>query len=290
MHVAVLSSAESWYYRDLQRAAGDAVRLTAVGYARLAAVVDEQGLQVRAGECALAACDAVLIRSMPPAALEPIVFRMDVLGRLAAEGQVVVNSPRSIEAAVDKFLTTALLADAGLLVPPTQVCQSVDDAMEAFHQLGGDVVVKPLFGGEGRGLTRVTDEAIAWRVFQTLAPLGAVLYLQQFLPHPGEDWRLLVVGDEVFGMRRRHPHDWRTNIGRGAVGQPLVVTPELAELAHRAAAAVGAAVAGVDVLPDQHGRLVVLEVNGVPGWKALAAVTGVDVAQRVLAYLRTRRR
>ena len=57
-------------------------------------------------------------------------------------------------------------------------------------------------------------------------------------------------------------------------------------LAIRAARAVGARVAGVDLLPDPDRGLVVLEVNAVPGWRALAAASGVDVAAAILADLR----
>jgi ribosomal protein S6--L-glutamate ligase len=86
-------------------------------------------------------------------------------------------------------------------------------------------------------------------------------------------------------MRRVNPDDWRTNISLGARGEPLEVTAELAQLARRAAASVGATVAGVDLLPARDGRLYALEVNAVPGWRALAAVTGVDVAERVLSHV-----
>jgi glutathione synthase/RimK-type ligase-like ATP-grasp enzyme len=131
----------------------------------------------------------------------------------------------------------------------------------------------------------VTVASISRRVFMALEQIGSVLYLQQFVPHDGVDWRLLVVGDDVLGMRRINPDDWRTNISRGARAEPLEVTVELASMARRAAAAVGATVAGVDLLPGRDGRLYALEVNAVPGWRALAAATGVDVAAMVLNHV-----
>jgi len=196
-----------------------------------------------------------------------------------------VNSPRSIEIAVDKYLTTAKLQAAGLLVPRTVACQTWEQALESFATLGGDVVVKPLFGGEGRGITRVADEAIAQRVFKTLEQIGAVIYLQEFVPHEGSDLRVMVIGEQILGMRRRHPHDWRTNISRGATAEPLDVSEELALLALRATAAVGTTIAGVDFLPGKDGRLYAIEANAVPGWRALSRVTGTDVAERVLEHL-----
>ncbi len=141
---------------------------------------------------------------------------MDLLGQLESLGKPVVNPGRAIEAAVDKYLASAKLAAAGLRTPPTLVCQTADAALAAFEQLGGDVVVKPLFGAEGRGITRLQDEALAQRAFGMLAGLGAVLYVQPFIAHDGYDLRVLVVGDDAWVMRRTNPLDWRTNVSRGA--------------------------------------------------------------------------
>jgi RimK family alpha-L-glutamate ligase len=288
MDIAVLAARDSWYFRDLLRAAGERHRLTPVSYKSLGSHVAGADLAVQTHDEALNRFDGLLVRSMPPGSLEQVVFRMDALARLEAAGVRVVNPAKAIEAAVDKYLATAKLQAAGLLVPPTIVCQTAADGMAAFDTLGGDVVVKPLFGGEGRGITRVTDAAIARRVFASLEQIGAVLYLQQFVPHDGVDWRLLVIGDDVLGMKRINPGDWRTNISLGARPAPLEVTIELAQLARRAAAAVGATVAGIDLLPARDGRLYAIEVNAVPGWRALGEVTGVDVARRVLELVARR--
>jgi RimK family alpha-L-glutamate ligase len=285
MHIAVLATADSWYFRDLARAAGDRHDLTPVSYKRLAVAMRGGDVEISSGDAILSQFDAMLVRSMPPGSLEQIVFRMDALARLEAAGVVVNNPAKAIEAAVDKYLATARLQAAGFLTPPTTVCQTTEEALAAFDALGGDVVVKPLFGGEGRGITRVSDAAIGRRVFTALEQIGAVLYLQQFIPHDGVDWRLLVVGDDVLGMRRINPDDWRTNISLGARAEPLEVTAELAGLGRKAAAAVGASIAGIDLLPGRDGRLYALEVNAVPGWRALAAVTGIDVAERVLRHV-----
>ncbi|MCH2114003.1 MAG: RimK family alpha-L-glutamate ligase [Pirellulales bacterium] len=288
MQIAVLGSATSWYVGDLRRAAGCAHTILPITYRHLSARVDCAGATFYSANLDLASCDALLVRSMPPGSLEQVVLRMNALARLAASGVQVVNSPRSIEIAVDKFLATMKLRDAGLRVPQTVACQTSDQAMEAFVAFAGDVVVKPLFGGEGRGITRVSDESVALRVFKALEQIGAVIYLQEFIPHEGADLRVMVVGEHVLGMRRRHPTDWRTNISRGATAEPLEVTAELATFARRACAAVGTEIAGVDFLPGKDGQLYTIEVNGVPGWKALAKLTQIDVGQLVLQTLSAR--
>jgi ribosomal protein S6--L-glutamate ligase len=285
MRFAVLASPESWYLKDLARAAAGRHELLSVTFCDLASTLLSESTSVASGPTRLEAMDAVIVRTMPPGSLEQVVFRMDALARLETAGTVVLNPPKAVEAAVDKYLTSARLAAAGLTIPRTVVCQTAEAAMTAFAELGGDVVLKPLFGAEGRGITRLNDEALALRAFKMLEQLGAVLYLQEFVPHEGADLRLLVIGRRVLGMRRRNPLDWRTNVSRGATAEPLEVTPELADLAHRAAAAVAAPLAGVDLLPGTDGRLYAIEVNAVPGWRALARALQVDVAKLVLEYV-----
>jgi RimK family alpha-L-glutamate ligase len=282
MRVAVLSAGDGWHVRDLLRAANHlGHQAEAVDFRKVHAGVALDG---RPGS--LVGHDAVLVRTMPPGSLEQVIFRMDLLQRLQARGVVVFNPPRSIEICVDKYLTTALLQAAGLRVPPTVVCQDAETALEAFTALGGDVVVKPLFGSEGRGMVRVSDPELAWRTFRTLERTACVLYLQQFIHHPGWDLRIFVLGREVLAaMRRRSNGDWRTNVAQGGTAE--AVTPGLDEvrLALQAADVLGVLAAGVDLLPAPDGGWYVLEVNAVPGWRALAPVTGVDVAAAMLDFI-----
>ncbi len=280
MRIAVLSGGNGWHVRDLLRAAARlGHEVAAVDFRRVHAALPR-------GHESLAGFDAVVVRTMPPGSLEQVVFRMDVLHRCRANGVRVLNPPLALEACVDKYLASAKLDAAGLPVPPTVACQDADTALEAFQALGGDVVVKPLFGAEGRGMLRLTEAELAWRTFRTLERLQTVLYLQQFVAHPGWDLRAFVLGGRVLTAMRRHAReDWRTNVAQGGRAEPVRVDAEEERLALAAARAVGAPVAGVDLLPRPGGGYYVLEVNAVPGWRALAPVTGIDVAVAVLEYL-----
>jgi ribosomal protein S6--L-glutamate ligase len=285
MRIAVLANAESWYLKDLRRAAAGRYEIVPATFKQLTSRLIGGSCGVAAADADLACCDAVLVRTMPPGSLEQVVFRMDALARLEAAGTRVINPPRAIEAAVDKYLASAKLQAAGLTVPRTIVCQTADDAMAAFAQLGGDVVLKPLFGAEGRGIARLTDEAMALRAFKLLEELRAVLYLQEFVPHEGFDLRVFVLGERTFAMRRRNPLDWRTNVSRGAIAEKIELPDDVRKLALRAAQCIGAPVAGVDLLPGRDGRLYAIEVNAVPGWKALAQAVAVDIAREVLDFV-----
>ncbi|MFP6693864.1 MAG: RimK family alpha-L-glutamate ligase [Pirellulales bacterium] len=285
MRILCLGSTESWYLKDLQRAAGERHEVVPATFRQLHAEISESGLEAGSGSFDATTADCILVRTMPRGSLEQVVFRMDALGRLQAAGLTIINPPRAIEIAVDKFLATAKLQAAGLAVPRTACCQTVDEAMTYFERLEGSVVIKPLFGGEGRGITRLDDEALALRAFTMLEQLGAVIYLQEFVPHEGRDVRVLVIGDRVLAAERCNPYDWRTNVSRGATMQPVELTPELADTARRAAQAVETPFAGVDLLPGKNGQLYAIEVNAVPGWRALGRALNMDIARVVLEYL-----
>jgi ribosomal protein S6--L-glutamate ligase len=293
MKIVVLGSNSSWYLRDLQRAAADRIDVVPAAFTRLHAglISSERGVRTRVGSgaCDLSTADAVLVRSMPAGSLEQVIFRMDALAALQSEGVPVVNPPKSLEIAIDKFLALLRLKpiaqQAGLAIPDTFVCQSASDVERAVEWLAAEeVVIKPIFGGEGRGVRRI-DVGRSTGELQALAEAGHVFYLQRFIPHAGHDYRLLVVGDRVLGMRRVNRNDWRTNVSLGAKVESLEVTSELAEMAVLAATTIGASVCALDIIPANDGTMVALEVNAVPGWKALAEITGVDVARCVLDHV-----
>lgn len=228
--------------------------------------------------------DIVLVRGIPGGSLEQIIFRVDVLHRLENAGVCVINSPTAIERTVDKYYTSTLLEDAGLPTPRTVVTEQFDTALAAFHELGGDVVVKPLFGSEGRGMVRVSDPDTAYRALRALELGRYVYYLQEFVPHGCEDIRAFVVGQQVVAAMVRQGQTWKTNIAQGAKAVPLSPDASLCALAGQAARAVGADYAGVDILAIPGGDYTVIEVNGIPGWQGLQEVTHVDIADRIVEY------
>ncbi|MDA0657805.1 MAG: RimK family alpha-L-glutamate ligase [Planctomycetota bacterium] len=287
MKIGVLIDPESWYLRDLQRAAAGTHELVPLNFSDLWGNAESNSLRdvANLSPSAGTSCEALLVRTMPPGSLEQVVFRMDLLAQWEAAGCRVINPPRAMEAAVDKYLCSVRLSQAGLPIPPTVACQTWQQSMKTFELLGGDVVVKPIFGGEGRGIVRLEDPALALRSFQTLHRLQSVIYIQSFVPHAGFDYRVLVLGEHTHVIRRRNPHDWRTNLSLGATAEPVTETGPWIELGLRAAQAIGAPIAGVDILPGLDGKLYVLEVNAVPGWKGLQAATGHDIAREILAYV-----
>jgi RimK family alpha-L-glutamate ligase len=228
-------------------------------------------------------CDAVIVRGIPRGSLEQVIFRVDALHALVERGVKCVNGPRAIERTSDKFLASALLARAGVPTPRTIACERAEDALDAFEELGGDVIVKPLFGSMGAGMTRVDDADVAYRVFHALALERAVYYLQEALPYGGRDLRAFVVGGRVLAAIERVGSGWRANLARGAQARPTELSAAQERLCLAATEALGADYAGVDLLGDY-----VLELNGIPGWHGLQAATGADVAAALVAHLESK--
>lgn len=208
-----------------------------------------------------------------------------------SSGARSINSLRSLVLGHDKILTYSMLYREGLRIPETMVLLEGGEVGNGDMILNFPVVDKPPIGSWGRLVSLVRD-ADALR--------SIVEYRRRFeSPHlrvhviqeaavTGRDIRCFVVGDQVVAcMERRSSSsgEWRSNAALGGSAEALLVTSELEELSLRASKAVGAEIAGVDMLYARDGGLLVNEVNVVPEFKTLSRVTGVNVARVIAEYL-----
>lgn len=228
--------------------------------------------------------DALIIRPIGRGSLEEIVFRMDMLYKLERSGMYIVNPPEAIEHCVDKYDVLAILEENSVPVPKTVATENVEQAIKAFHELGGDVVVKPLFGSRGIGSTRICDAEVASTIFRALNFHHNVLYIQEFVQHGFSDIRALVVGSQVIASMRRVANSWKTNYSQGARPEPVKLENALEELAIKSARLIGCKIAGVDIIESQKGPLVI-DVNSQPGWKGLQLVTKFNIADKIVDFV-----
>ena len=228
--------------------------------------------------------DAVIVRRVPGGTAEQVFYRMDTLHRLDEMGVKVFNPAASIEKAVDKYYTSALLEDAGINTPKTIVTESFREAMKVFKELGEDIVVKPLFGSLGMGITRITSEDVAYRVFRALEMTKSVYYLQEFVPHNGADIRVFVIGNEVVASMRRVSDNWKTNISAGGKAQKYQPSEKIKKICLEASRKLGLEYTGVDVIVSDD-IIYVIELNSTPGWEGLQTVTEIDIAKRLVEHV-----
>lgn len=231
--------------------------------------------------------DGAFVRSISTGSLEQITLRLGILHALRDSGVRVWNDARAIERCVDKSTATFLFRRAGLPVPTTRVGEGIETAQRFLADEGiaspghpASIVVKPLFGSQGNGIRRVSaaDE---------LPPpeaVGDVFYAQSYLRAARDttfmDWRYFVSNGRVLAAMARKGRTWITNVHQGA--EPVSIAhggdDEERGFALTAAEAVGADYAGVDLIRDRDGRLLVLEINSNPAWKGLQSVTDINIA------------
>lgn len=222
--------------------------------------------------------DGAFVRSISTGTLEQITKRLGILHALRESGVRVWNDARVIERCVDKSTATFLFQKAGLPVPETRVAEGQEAARLSVMERGMPLVAKPLFGSQGNGIRRVTA------IDELPAPgeVGEVYYLQRYLRDTSdtrfEDWRVFVSSGRILAAMARVGRTWITNVHQGAEPLSVELGSEMSELALAASAAIGADYAGVDLIRDRHGNLLVLEINSNPAWKGLQSVTDVNIA------------
>jgi RimK family alpha-L-glutamate ligase len=282
--IGILSSQRGYHVRALE----EAIRNKGCEPAyfpihRLAAWIGNRPFLHVRGEL-IEDCQALLVRTIPAGSLEQIIFRMDALHRLERLGLRVINSASGIERTVDKYYTSFLLSDAGISVPPTLVTEDFETALRVCREMG-DVVIKPLFGSEGKGMVRISDEETAYRVLRAWELNRYIYYIQKYVPHFQEDVRAFVVGGRVVASMKRRGTNWKTNSSRGADVEPVKLSEKLKLLALEAVRLIDLEYAGVDLMPAEDGRTYVTEINSIPGWRSLQQTTGLSIAGSIIDHV-----
>jgi tetrahydromethanopterin:alpha-L-glutamate ligase len=284
LSIALVTDRNDWHARELGKALAAlgaravCVQLTACGFDSRS----PSGLNIPGFGDGLPS--AVLVRCMAGGTFEAVTLRLGILHALRENGVPVINDARAIERCVDKSATSFLLARAGIATPPTWTIESPQAAAAIVRrEIGaGLLVLKPLFGSQGRGLQLIRCE----RDLPDPAAVKGVYYLQRYVGVERDgfrDFRLFVSHGRVVTAMMRHSTSWVTNIKRGGRPVAAVVDANMKALALAAAAAVGADVAGVDIVHGADGRPTVLEVNSMPAWSGLQKVTSANIAAIIAA-------
>jgi [lysine-biosynthesis-protein LysW]--L-2-aminoadipate ligase len=204
---------------------------------------------------------------------------------LESWGIPVVNSSEVIYACEDKLLTTARLARGGIPVPETAIAFSREACIEAAERLGYPVVVKPIYGSWGRMIARALDRESLEEILEfrenMQSPHFRVHYLQRFVNKPGRDIRACYIWGDVPAAIYRVSDRWKTNTALGGRAVKAELSEGQAGLVRMAGDIMGGGVLGVDLVEEGE-KCMVLEVNGIPQYRNVAAVTGVDVSRLIV--------
>jgi [lysine-biosynthesis-protein LysW]---L-2-aminoadipate ligase len=207
---------------------------------------------------------------------------------LEAFGVHVINPSEVIELCGDKLATNARLHAAGVPTPRTGVAFDGEAALELIEDIGYPVVLKPTVGSWGRMVSKLNDRDAAEAVIEHKEVLGGpqhgIFYVQELINKPDRDIRAFVIGGKCIGaIYRTSPH-WITNTARGAKASNCPVTPEIADLSEKAAAAVHGQIVAIDLMEDPERGLMVIEVNHTMEFKNSVGTTGVNIPRLMGEY------
>jgi tetrahydromethanopterin:alpha-L-glutamate ligase len=221
------------------------------------------------------------VRGVAGGSLQQVITRLNMLHMLKMQGSCIYNDAKAIERTVDKGMTSFLLKQHGVATPATWVCESrplAHQIIKQHLQTHDCMIIKPLFGSQGKGVRRLTKT--------TPFPLprdthvDGVFYLQAFIDsgQHHHDYRVFVINNEPAAAMQRSGQGWLHNVAQGALCKASHEVDVL-EIAVNAAKALNIAYCGVDVIRDGQGKLWVLEVNSIPAWRGLQSVTTLNIAQ-----------
>ena len=282
-----LTDPEDWtaaaFVKNIERKGAQAVPLN---LAQLSASLAIDSYSISDARSQIVDLNALIVRDVGISfALEHLSFKFDLIRQFEAV-MPVMNTSMAIQNAANKFYSFFLLQRAQLPIPRTTVTAELDVALNAIAEWGS-VIVKPVFGSQGKGVVMLKEgEPDASSKLEGLLKERGVLYIQEFVPNPGRDIRVFVVGDEALGAMYRVSLDGSvvSNLSQG--GRPVTceLTEEIRDLSVRATKAVGANFAGVDLIEGEEG-LLVLEINGTPSGRGINQACNVDVTEKIVASM-----
>lgn len=203
-----------------------------------------------------------------------------------------INSSTSINTVQNKFHTSQILSHANIAVPTTMLVHfPITNDLIATH-IGFPCVIKVLVGSFGEGVYLCQSETEYNKLIEFLKNLDndKKLLVQEYInDQPGEDLRVIVVGNKVIGAMKRTapPNDFRANITIGGTGESFPVSEEIESIALATAHALGLEIAGIDLLFDKRGFRV-CEANSNPGFNGFDHYCNTDVASEIVRYIGNR--
>ncbi|MBM9510965.1 RimK family alpha-L-glutamate ligase [Desulfogranum marinum] len=198
------------------------------------------------------------------------------------------NSSSSIANSRDKLRSLQILSRHHIGIPKTTFVRDKKDVLPAIERVGGaPVIIKLIEGTQGIGVLLANSISTAAAIIELLQSQKQSVLIQKFVKESkGRDIRAFVVGDQVVASMRRvaQGQEFRSNVHRGGVTEPVVLDESYRETAVRAAQIMGLRVAGVDLLEGKDGPQIV-EVNSSPGLEGIEGCTQLDIAGSIIDYI-----
>ncbi len=198
------------------------------------------------------------------------------------------NTAHGIANSRDKLRSLQILARHHIGIPETTFVRDKKDVLPAIERVGGaPVIIKLIEGTQGIGVLLAETVETAESIIELLQSQKQNILIQKFVAESrGKDIRAFVVGDRVVAAMRRvaQGQEFRSNVHRGGLAEPVELTEEYKTAAIRATQIMGLTIAGVDMLESATGPQI-MEVNSSPGLEGIETCTQLDVAGSIIDYI-----
>ena len=250
----------------------------------ISSMVSQEGSQFWLGRDEVTDFDICFLRSFGPGSTEQVTRRISMMEHMEIAGIRVINSTYPFRRSRDKYATQYTLQASGIPIPKTFTTESLARAYEKTEEMI-PVIYKPILSSMGRGSMKFDDADLAFNAYKTLDRLYHPLIIQKYVPNPGRDIRVFIIGNKCVGAVYKYlpKGKWKSNVAQGGKMVEESMDPEIIQLGFKAARSMGLDYCGVDIIESSNGPLV-LEVNASPGWQGLKEATSKEIARLIVEY------
>lgn len=206
----------------------------------------------------------------------------------ALQGSVYMPiEPESVIVSHNKFLTLLTLKEAKLPIPDTFLTISRQTLENMLDNMRYPVVMKLLYGSLGKGVMFADSKQSAKSLMDTLERFKEPIFLEEYVPNPGEDIRVFVLGDKALGAEKRKAQrdERRANIGIGGIGEPVQLDKRTEKLAVKVAHTLGMSITGIDIINGPNGP-VIIEANVNVHFEGITKALKLNIARAIVEYVR----
>ncbi len=218
---------------------------------------------------------------------EDLLFSEQMIEILNESDVYVHMDSDSFSISSNKFSTVKELSGGEVKVPRSIYTLSTEAAADAAKNIGYPVTIKLISGYGGKGIMRAKDESELRPIIDTLEVFEQDICLQDFIENPGEDIRILVIGEDTYSYKRVGlEEEWRSNISRGGNREEFDAPEWMREMAVKASKLTGFDICGVDIISsDEEGFIV--EINASPGiTEETSEVVGIDIPEEMVTFVK----
>lgn len=217
-------------------------------------------------------------------------IRVAIIKWFTARNVKIINAESFMEwPSLDKTLQYINMAERGIPIVESFSFTSKND-FRVWSQNSYPFIAKDIIGSNGTGVFKIVSDADLQKLFENFKSNYKIknLLFQRFLPN-ASDLRVIVLGGNILGAMKRTalPGNFLSNYSQGGSVEmyPIDNDPEATKVTQKTAELFKLDYGGIDLMKNEKGNWVVLEVNRACQFEGFEKATGINVASKIIDFL-----